>query len=317
MNRQSDHPRQWQEKDWERYVNELLSTHHAIFGGSYQPVPDLGGDGGLEGFTSDTGEAYQSYADQNSKNNEERTRKQKRKIREDLEKLDANSDFWKAMLGDTVLKHWTLIVPNRDDKEVVKYAKAKARQLAKKGLPFIDPSFFADVKTAEDFPVAQTYVRTKTLPRSDSANVTDEHVAAFQQAQPEFIKHLTRKLITVSPSAANESINRQLDLWLKWHLKSANLLDGLLHSFPTLWEMLDELIDVTAHALVTDELLDTRLPANRLRETRQYFESQLASAEFEFLAATDRTVVSHGVVAKWLGECPLDFSGGSIDEPHL
>ncbi len=92
----------WQEKDWERYVNRLLSNHHAMFGGSYQRVPDHKGDRGLEGFT-DTGEAYQAYADQSSKNNEERTRKQKKKIREDFAKLEKYSDFWQEMLGDTKL----------------------------------------------------------------------------------------------------------------------------------------------------------------------------------------------------------------------
>lgn len=102
----------WQEKEWERYVNQLLATHHAIFGGSYQPVPDLGGDHGLEGFTTDTGEAYQAYADQNSKNNQERTRKQKKKISEDLAKLEKYRDFWEKMLDETRLKQWTLLVPD-------------------------------------------------------------------------------------------------------------------------------------------------------------------------------------------------------------
>lgn len=308
-----NHSGQWQEKEWERYVNQLLTTHHAIFGGSYQPVPDLGGDGGLEGFTSDTGESYQAYADQDSKNNEERTRKQKKKIRDDLNKLEKHADFWQEMLGDTKLKQWTLLVPNRDDKEVVKYAKTKARQLAKKGLSFIDPSFFANVKTAEDFPVAKSYLGTSVIPRPDKATVTDDAIAAFQQSQTMFIQHLKRKLAKVSPSATSDQIDRNVDHWLRWHLKSANLLDGLHNSFPTLWESLDELIDVTGHALETDETLDARLPGHRLRETRQEFEAKLASEEFEFLASTDCTTVSHGVVAKWLGECTLDFSGGSDD----
>jgi hypothetical protein len=307
----SDHPQSLQKKDWERYVNQLLSTHHAIFGGSYQRVPDLGGDGGLDGFTSDTGEAYQAYADQDSKNNEERTRKQKNKILEDLGKLEKNADYWQQMLGDTKLKHWTLLVPDLDDKEVVKYAKTKARQLAKKGLPFIDASFFADVKTSEDFAVAKAYLRIPVIPRRDADDVTGEAIVAFQQSQPMFIQQLKRKLGTVSPLATSEQLDRNVDQWLRWHLKSANLLDGLLNSFPTLWESLDELIDVTAQALETDEFIDVRTPMHRLRETRQDFEGKLATHEFDFLASTDRTVVSHGVVAKWLGECPLDFSGGS------
>ncbi len=303
--------KRWKEKEWERYVNQLLATHHAIFGGSYQPVPDLGGDHGLEGFTTDTGEAYQAYADQDSKNNEERTRKQKKKIRDDLTKLEKYSDFWQKMLGNTKLKKWTLLVPDRDDKEVVKYAKTKARQLAKKGLPFIDPAFFADVKTAEDFPVAKTQLRERAVPLPDAAEVTDEALDAFHQAQPEFIRQLRTKLSKVSPTASPEDIDGFVDRWLRWHLKSANLLDGLQNSFPILWESLDELIDVTGQSLETDEAFDSRQPAHRLRETRQEFEKKLSTEEFDFLSLPDRTTVSYGVVAKWLGECPLRFPGGA------
>jgi hypothetical protein len=307
----SSNGKSWQEKEWERYVNQLLATHHAIFGGSYQPVPDLGGDHGLEGFTTDTGEAYQAYADQDSKNNNERTRKQKKKIHEDLAKLEKYSNFWQRMLGDTRLKQWTLLVPDRDDKEVVKYAKTKARQLAKKGLPFIDPSFFADVKTADDFPVAKAQLRERAVPLPDAVEVTDEVIDAFQQAQPEFIRQLRNKLSKVSPTASPEAIDGFVDHWLRWHLKSANLLEGLQNSFPMLWESLDELIDITGQSLETDEAFDSRQPSHRLRETRQEFETTLGAQEFDFLSSTDRTKVSYGVVAKWLGECPLDFSGES------
>ena len=65
----------WSEKEWERYANNLLSTHYGMNHGCYQRIPDTGGDCGLEGV-ADCGCAYQCYADQESKTNEERTRKE-------------------------------------------------------------------------------------------------------------------------------------------------------------------------------------------------------------------------------------------------
>ena len=88
----------WNEKEWEQYANSLLSTHYGMNHGSYQRIPDRGGDRGLEGVT-DCGCGYQCYADQESKTNEARTRKQKKKILEDLNKLDilfkpSGPSFW-------------------------------------------------------------------------------------------------------------------------------------------------------------------------------------------------------------------------------
>lgn len=193
----TDSTHQWREKDWERHVDALLSTHHAIFGESYQPVPDYKGDRGLEGF-SNTGDSYQSYADQNSKTKEQCTEKQKKKIREDLKKLETYADFWADVLGDLKLKHWTLMVPNLEDKEVIKYARTKSRQLVKKGLSFIDDAFYADVKTAEQFPAAKAILRDPSLPKADVAEATAADVAAFQAAQPEFIRNLHRNQMGLS-----------------------------------------------------------------------------------------------------------------------
>ena len=167
------------------------------------------------------------------------------------------------------------------------------------------------MKTAEGFPAAKTYLRDPKLPRPESGSVADEDIVAFREAQPAFIAHLNRKLRLAMPSATPEKLVEYAEQWLRWHLKSANLLDHLFNSFPNLWEELDELIEVTGQSIETEEAVDTRPPVQRLRETRHEFETKLDSTEFEFLTTSDRTSVSYGTVAKWLGECPLDFPGDS------
>ena len=302
--------KKWKEKEWEAYANQLLATHHAIFGGSYQRVPDHGGDKGLEGFTN-LGDSYQAYADQNSKTIEQRTEKQKKKIRQDLKKLQTNEEFWREVLGETKMKHWTLVVPAFEDKEVIRYAKTQERKLLRAGLTIIDPSFYVDVKSAEDFPAAKAFLRDPALPRAQHDPVADADIEEFRNKQPTFIENLRRKLATAIPHAGSEQIDSNVDHWLNWHLTASNLSDALESEFPALWETLDELIDVTAKSIETETLLDTRLPHNRLRETRTDFESNLGSNQFQFLTDADKKTVSHGVVAKWLGECPLDFLGAA------
>lgn len=298
---------QWKEKEWENYVNQLLSFHHSVLGDSYQPIPDYGGDRGLEGCTN-KGEAYQAYADQDSKNNKERTRKQKNKIRDDLKKFETYCDFWKEFFVESRLKHWTLMVPSLDDKEVVKYAKTQARKLVGKNLSFVDDTFFADVKTANEFPVAQAAIRIPSLPNLNSVVIEDSDIDDYKVAEPVFVANLKLKLKKVNADATENEIDSNVSKWLRWHLVSCNLLESL-KAFPTLWEMLDELIYVTGQSIETENLYESRQPAQRLRESRAEFESKLMSDEIGFLSSANAINVSNGTIARWLGECPLDFGG--------
>ncbi|MFN3189127.1 MAG: hypothetical protein ACE361_01285 [Aureliella sp.] len=302
----TDSPKHWDEKEWEEYANKLASTHHAIVGGSYQRIPDLEGDRGLEGLT-DRGEAYQAYADQDSKDNADRTRKQKRKIREDLNKLEKYIDFWSEFLGDRKLKQWTLIVPDFDDKEVAQYAKARGRAMVKKNLSILDPTFFVDVKSAADFPVAVELLKCPVLPKKLSFPATPDQIATFEGTQPDFIANLNRKLLASATGYRSDQIRNNAKKWLEWHLESTNLLDYLDAEFPEVWELVDEMIEHMGKAIETDGLLDTRQPADRIRETRKEIEAKLEREKFKFLTEQDRSSIAFGSVAKWLGECPLDF----------
>jgi hypothetical protein len=171
------------EDEWQEYVNELLCVHHSLLNEVYQPVPDLGGDRGLEGFCQN-GHSYQAYADQNSLNLKERTRKQKKKISQDLKKLTKYKTWWESMLQGVKLKSWTLVVPNLNDKDVVKYAREQAAALMGKA-SFIDPSFFATVRSAKNFANARAMLSEPGLVRKSILGV-DVLVAGKDVLKPFF-----------------------------------------------------------------------------------------------------------------------------------
>lgn len=297
--------RQWGEAEWEDYVDNLLSTHYSIFGGSYQRVKDLGGDCGLEGFT-DTGEAFQSYADQDSKDNKARTKKQKKKITDDLNKLEEFKEFWIDIFGSRKIKRWTLMVPYHHDKQVMRHAKKEARRIVALGLPFIDDSFTVDVKSDEDYPVAKANIRTPRGPKIPTRKVSDEMVVEFEVQNPDFITNIDAKLRKVYPNATGDEIVKLRKDWLRWHLRSSDYLDGLFSKVPEFWEEIQVIVDTTAEAIQTEGPMDGSAPSARLKETRDTFEQTL-SDETTFLDYRERQYVSFGTIAKWLGECPLDF----------
>lgn len=209
--------RQWGEKEWEGYANSLMATHHSLLNQSYQRIPDIGGDNGLEGV-ADSGDAYQCYADQNTKNHKELVKKQKNKIEEDLLKLDTNQTWWVSFLGTQKIIRWTLLVPVVADKAVLAYGRKKGRELVAKNLAFIDPKLEVFVKSAEDFPNALMIAREPRLPKGCAATVDATQIAAFTQQYPQFVKLLDDKLKKVLDIQTDAERIKFRDLLLRRHL---------------------------------------------------------------------------------------------------
>lgn len=297
--------REWKEKEWQQYVNELLATHHSLRKEKYQRIPDRNGDHGLEGVTS-TGVGYQAYSDQNTKDDNDRIEKQKKKIYGDLKKLETYNDFWEDFFGDNQLHRWHLVVPNFPDKEVVRYAKTRARELKKKGLKFIADDFDAWVDTNQDYPEALLMVRSPHLPRRDPSSVGDGDVQQFCIDNPAFVQKMDEKIAKVLGDKLPEERLRYREKLLQWHLDASNYNDDLQADFQPQWEELEELIKTTGDSIETEGALDDSPARARLKNTRTEFEAALEE-QLPFMEKSDRQAVSWGTVARWLGECPLDF----------
>jgi hypothetical protein len=198
-----------------------------------------------------------------------------------------------------------LIVPEFADKEVVKYAKLRARRL--KGLlPFIADDFDAFVVSPDDFPEAKLIVRNPRLPKRPPGAVTDADVEMFCDAEPTFVRKMDEKIakvLTKKDEADRVDFRRRL---LKWHLESSNYSDHLEQHFPPQWEDLEVLITTTGQSIETDAPLNAAAPEQRLTCTRKELATALKE-KLPFMECDDREVVSWGTIARWLGECPLDF----------
>lgn len=299
---------QWGEKEWEKFANDLLCTHHSLLGGSYQPIPDSQGDKGLEGI-ADSGDAYQCYADQDSKTHKERVKKQKNKITKDLEKLNANKDWWRDFCGTTKVIRWTLLVPYVADKTVIAHGRKKGRELLAKKLPFIDAKFEVFVKCADHFPRALLVAREPRLPKASSPPITPTEIATFKSNQPVFVKHIDEKLKKVLDNESDTTREGYRDTLLRRHLDASNVFDELQKMFPSEWEELVELITRKGESIETENLLATGPAKQRLTEVQKEFKRSLEVAH-KFLTEGDRERVSWGTVSKWLGECTLNFPDG-------
>ncbi|SEN21200.1 hypothetical protein SAMN05660976_07053 [Nonomuraea pusilla] len=127
----------------------LAAIYYGIEG--FQTVPSRhGGDLGIEAFTH-TGVAVQCYAARANTSVDERYRNQRKKLTEDLAKLERHTPEVVRLLGETKIKNYLFMVPVFDSRRIVQHATAKSSEYRAKNLPHLHPEFRVTVVTDEIF----------------------------------------------------------------------------------------------------------------------------------------------------------------------
>lgn len=296
-------------KKWEKYVNQLATVHYQLQGEEYQPIPDrTQGDAGLEGYST-SGDGIQAFRDE-ARNASERTKAQKKKISDDLGKLVVNKDFWEGIFSPTgiLLKRWYLIVPECDNKEVIKQAQKKAKEIRLKKLSFIHNTFNAFVKTADEhFVQAKAQLDNLKINYIDlqDGEVTEEMLSSLREDKPIFIRNTERKLRQVFSVSENGLIKR-CNEYLGLYLESENIISQLEEQAPSIWENLAEYRSYKAKSIEIEGNLTDEKPKKRVKDTRREITNDMEK-EFKILSPSTIEKISWGTVSMWIGECPLNF----------
>jgi hypothetical protein len=131
--------RLWEGKPWQEFALALLAIKHGE--GGFQPIPDAGGDGGIEAWAGD-GTAYQCYAAEGQPETKALAGRQKDKMSADIKKFIENSDLLSALIRCKI-KKWILLVPRVAGKDVIRFANGKTEELRKavkdRNLTYADP----------------------------------------------------------------------------------------------------------------------------------------------------------------------------------
>lgn len=293
-------------KEWQKRINSLLHTHCRLKGEVYQEIPDqTHGDAGLEGISTG-GDAYQCYSDENTLTTEQLTKKQKDKVK-DIWKLDKYQDFWKGLLQGSTIKRWFLVVPALANKEVVAHARREAAKVRKKNLSILDPAFQAFVVTEDAFEEARKQLEQAGVLTVDILPdcVDEEAITDLATTKTLFITHTDDKLTQVygQTRAAAER-----DKYLRFHLEASNIQQKLYKRVPELWERLQNFLAQEEKTVSMESGLDEDKPSTRLMTVRRKLAEDLSS-NFSPLSKATVGHIAWGMVASWIGECPLHFRG--------
>jgi hypothetical protein len=128
--------------DWERFCVEALEDKYDP---RFQQVPArFRGDYGIDGFVA--GETlFQCYGDESGSSASERSKAQRRKLRDDIPKLRSHAAAIGQLVG-TGVKAYVLLVSVLQDKAVVEAARNATEPLRKYRLDYLDPEVEVLVK---------------------------------------------------------------------------------------------------------------------------------------------------------------------------
>lgn len=266
----------------------------------------LGGDHGIEGFSTD-GIAYQCYADRDSLTLRNRTDKQKKKLYEDTVKLKEYKDKLADVLGDVVLNHYFLCVPEYHAAELVAYAAKRAEAVCGYDLDFIADRFEIRIKTPEDYPTElaaamRDGAATALVPEPV---VEDEHVELFSEEKPELVRVMDEKLAVLAQASPGADVVVLRDRLIRAFLAKEQVMEAL-REYPETWEGVERRRALRQEDLELESELSPDSPDRRVMQLVQNYRDDLI-AHGGGVREADARRLAWGQAGEWLMRCPLRF----------
>jgi len=294
----------WDGKSWQEWVNKLLKMRHAE---NYRILTDKDrGDGGLEGFTT-CGKAYQCYCPELCSTAKWKEHVQ-RKIRDDLAKLQNNTELLAGLLGGVTLKSWHLVVPEDLSKDLTQYCNGKATECRAWNLPILSGDFLVTLETDANWPAESHALQHARAARIDFkiplATTTD-----LSQWQVDNINHfgnVKRKCIVLSGGIEQDAKKIEQGI-IGCYIEGQNALETIAQRYPDVYETLIDIKNQKERYLFERTSgVNSKAAMTILNEA---IADMRAAIKSEMPNASDRVIdsITREATSDWIIRCPLDF----------
>ncbi|MDN3578592.1 hypothetical protein QWZ03_17635 [Chitinimonas viridis] len=175
---------------WEALCQQVFKRKYQAE--CYQQMPASPGDYGIEGYTTETGWAFQCYCPEKHYDRTELYEKQRDKITADLRKLKDYLTELQARLGSTKICRWVFVTPEVDRNALLAHAKSKEAEVRGWKLPILTDDFTVLLHDGDHYLVEINEVRAA----SGEALVFDDAVpalAALTGQQEQYEQNVHRK----------------------------------------------------------------------------------------------------------------------------
>jgi hypothetical protein len=294
----------WNPDDWELFALSLLQGRHGPL--HVQKIPAAHkGDYGIDYYCTKDCVAYQCYAVDEPIDIATRADRQKKKITIDLRKLLTNHIEVAKMFHGVPIRHWVLIAPLHDSKEVNLHCAKKTKDLRTAGCVAFDPAIEVMIQDPSAFPTDAVAIGMSALSKVTlSIPVPSQtELATWVAGSSDLLANATQKL---RKRAAADQLDDVVAEAVRSFLQGNALLDALRSGSPDLHEKVMSAIRSRARRLQfagpqpgesAGEILNAELDA--LITAMQTAAPSLSTENAEQIA--------YGSICEWIMRCPLDF----------
>lgn len=294
----------WNPDEWESFALFLLQSWHGTL--KVQKIPAVHqGDFGIDYYCTEQAVAYQCYAAREPIDIATRANRQMDKITRDLGKMVSNgADISTLFLGKP-LKHWVLLAPLHDSKDVNIHCANKTVEIRGKNLAHIEANFevsIHDLKSFSGDTVAAGMAALETVVLS-VPELTSDEMSQWEAGSPDLIANATHKLIK---RAGTSGVRRAVAAAVKSFMQGNAILDALRLGSPDLHEKVMAAVSSRAQRLDFAGPQGGPAPGAILNTE---IESLIKAIKVEApnLSHANCEEIAFGAVSDWVLRCPLDF----------
>jgi hypothetical protein len=294
---------------WEGLCQSVFK--HKFFDEGYQAVEASPGDYGLEGFTLQSGLAFQCYCPEKIYSTATLSKKLRKKIDDDLEKLKTYELQIEGLLTGTKLKRWFLVTPDIPSKSLLTHARKKQIEVRGWNLSFVDGTFCVELHDGGFYETEIAHIRGLTKNHIS----IDDHasIEPIDAGGEQYEKNLRRKAnLRVSPrlsgDAATEAANTIFQQSMTEFLKSDTDLATISVRAPAVYYALCRLLNVFQRHVKELSASWDGTPFDLTEKLRRELEERVNKTLGDGFSQEVAMSIARDMVARWLAICSLDYA---------
>jgi hypothetical protein len=294
----------WSPDDWEAFAHHLLRIRHGALHVHKIPAAHKG-DLGIDYYCTEPAVAYQCYSVEEPIDIGVRAERQKKKITTDLGKIVKNTTILNKLFLGNPIKHWILLAPLHDSKDVNLHCSKKTTDLRSKKLAHLDDGFevgihdtscFTEAAVATGISALATVALSVPVP-------TPEEMDQWTAGSPDLLANANHKL---AKRTGPTEVQRAVALIVKSFLEGEALVDALRTASPDLHERIMEAIASRSRRLEFAGPHGGPSPGGILDTEIESLVSAIKAA-VPSLSNRNAEQIAYGAVSEWVMRCPLDF----------
>lgn len=294
----------WNPDDWEFFAQTLLHGRHGPL--HVQKIPAAHkGDYGIDYYCTSEAVAYQCYAVEEPIDIAVRAERQKKKITTDLGKLIKNHVEIGKLFHGVPIKHWVLMAPLHDSKDVNLHCAKKTSDLRNTCIPVFDTTIEVIIQDPSSFPDDAVAMGMSSLSKVTLSIPTpsQSELVTWAAGSSDLLANATSKL---QKRATPHQLENVVSEAIRSFLQGNALLDALRSGSPDLHEKVMSAVKSRARRL---EFAGPQSGGSAREILHAELDALIAAVQAvaPSLSPENAEQIAYGSICEWIMRCPLDF----------